>query len=215
MTADASPTSRVSYHHGALHTALLAAGLELADEGGPDAVVLREATRRVGVSPNAAYRHFADREALLAAVCDAAQARLAAAIDESYWAVPSADAAAMARGHLRAVGTSYVAFALENPGLFRTAFSASASLERSDTPERAGPSGLTAFQLVNAALDEFVASGIMPAARRQHAEFVAWSSVHGLAMLLIDGPLRGLDRAAADAITQRTIDMVEAGLTAT
>ena len=72
--------------------------VDVAGEGGPEAVVLREATRRVGVSPNAAYRHFADREALLAAVCDAAQAELAAAIDESYWAVREPDAAATARG---------------------------------------------------------------------------------------------------------------------
>ncbi|MDP3208849.1 MAG: TetR-like C-terminal domain-containing protein, partial [Rhodoglobus sp.] len=101
-----------------------------------------------------------------------------------------------------------------HPGLFRTAFSASADLERAATPERAGPGGLTAFELVNAALDEFAASGIMPASRRPYSELVAWSSVHGLAMLLIDGPLRALDRTAADAIAQRTIDMVEAGLTA-
>lgn len=214
MTVDAPQTPRETYHHGDLHQALVAAGLELAREGGPDAVVLREATRRVGVSPNAAYRHFADREALLAAVCDAAQALLSAAIEASYLAVKPSDPGTVARGHLRAVGTGYVAFALEHPGLFRTAFSASADLERAATPERAGPGGLTAFELVNAALDEFAASGIMPESRRPHSELMAWSSVHGLAMLLIDGPLRALDRAAADAITQRTVDMVEAGLTA-
>ncbi|MEQ1736329.1 MAG: TetR/AcrR family transcriptional regulator [Rhodoglobus sp.] len=214
MTADAPQTPRETYHHGDLRQALMAAGLELAVEGGPDAVVLREATRRVGVSPNAAYRHFADREALLAAVCDAAQAQLAAAIEASYRAVAAGEAGAVARGHLRAVGTGYVRFALENPGLFRTAFSASSDLDRSATPERAGPGGLTAFQLVNAALDEFVASGIMPKSRRPYAEFVAWSSVHGAAMLLIDGPLRALDRTAANALTQHTIDTIEAGLTA-
>jgi hypothetical protein len=54
----------------------------------------------------------------------------------------------------------------------------------------------------------------MPPSRRPQAEFLAWSSVHGLAMLLIDGPLRALPRAEADAITQRVIDMVEAGFAA-
>ena len=214
MTVDTAAPPRESYHHGDLRHALVLAGVELAREGGPEAVVLREATRRVGVSPNAAYRHFADREALLAAVCDAAQAELAAAIDESYWAVREPDAAATARAHLRAVGTRYVAFALDNPGLFRTAFIASSDLERATSPERAGPSGLTPFQLVTAALDEFVASEIMPASRRPNAEFLAWSSVHGLAMLLIDGPLRALPRAAAEAIAQQVIDMAEAGFTA-
>ena len=52
---------RATYRHGDLRQALLDAGLAMAREGGPDAVVLREATRRAGVSPNAAYRHFADR----------------------------------------------------------------------------------------------------------------------------------------------------------
>lgn len=214
MTVDTAAVPRDNYHHGDLRHALVAAGLELARDGGPDSVVLREATRRAGVSPNAAYRHFAGREALLAAVCVAAQSELAAAIEESYDAVADPDAAATALGHLRAVGTRYIAFALENPGLFRTAFAAPSETERSTSPERAGPGGRTPLQLVTSALDEFVASGIMPAARRPNAEFLAWSSLRGLAMLLIDGPLRALPRAAADSVTQQLVDMVEAGLTA-
>src|SRR5487761_1109452 len=63
---------------GAVRDGLVAAGLELARKGGPDAVVLREATRMVGVVPNAAYRHFADRDELLAAVCAAAMHELSA-----------------------------------------------------------------------------------------------------------------------------------------
>src|SRR5580692_5660841 len=62
---------------GAVRDGLIAAGLELARAGGPDAVVLREATRMVGVVPNAAYRHFADRDELLAAVAVAAMRELA------------------------------------------------------------------------------------------------------------------------------------------
>lgn len=215
MSQPATQTrARASYHHGDLRHALLAAGVELAREGGPDAVVLREATRRVGVSPNAAYRHFADREALLSAVCDSAQALLATAIDTEFGAVVTDDDGQRARGHLRAVGTAYVAFALDEPGLFRTAFFVPTDLELAAVPTKAGPSGRTPFELVGDAIDELVASGDMPAARRPQAEFLAWSSVHGLAMLLIDGPLRGLPRAQADAVTQRVVDMVEAGFTA-
>src|SRR5215469_2413643 len=62
---------------GAVRDGLIAAGLELARTGGPDAVVLREATRIVGVVPNAAYRHFTGRDELLAAVCAAAMNELA------------------------------------------------------------------------------------------------------------------------------------------
>lgn len=214
MSSEAMATPRQTYHHGDLWHALVTAGVELARESGPDAVVLREATRRVGVSPNAAYRHFADREALLAAVCDAAQAEVAQAIEAHFDAVAGSDAATIARGHLRAVGTGYVQFALDEPGLFRTAFWSSADLERSASPERAGATGLTPYQLLETALDELVACGAMPAERRPNAQFLAWSSVHGLALLLIDGPLRALPRAQAEAITQQVIDMVAAGFTA-
>ena len=214
MTTPAESQARQNYHHGDLRQALLAAGIELAREGGPEAVVLREATRRVGVSPNAAYRHFADREALLAAVSDAALAELATAIDTYIAAIPAGDAETVARAQLRAVGTGYVAFAKDNPELFRTAFSVPTDIGDAGAPERSGPSGLSPFTLLTRALDEFVASGIMPPERRPQAEFLAWSSVHGFAMLVIDGPLRSLPRAAVDAIAQRVIDMVEAGFTA-
>ena len=205
---------REQYHHGDLRHALLAAGIELAREGGPDAVVLREVTRRVGVSPNAAYRHFADREALLTAVSDAALSELATAIDDHLASIRSDDSGAVARAQLRAVGTGYVAFALDNPQLFRTAFSVPVALRDPADPSLSGPSGLTPFGLLGAALDSFVAVGIMPEHRRPQAEFLAWSSVHGFAMLVIDGPLRTLPRQQVDAVTQRVIDMVEAGLTA-
>lgn len=214
MTIPSTGAARERYHHGDLHHALLTAGIDLAREGGPDAVVLREATRRVGVSPNAAYRHFSDREALLAAVCDAAQAELALAIDAQYESLARGTDADIARGHLRAIGTTYVAFAQDQPGLFRTAFFVPADMSESAKPTRAGRSGRTPFELLTVALDEFVASGIMPASRRPGAEFLAWSSVHGFSLLVIDGPLRALPRAQTDAITQQVIDMVEAGLTA-
>jgi AcrR family transcriptional regulator len=214
MSISTEGTPRQKYHHGDLRQALLAAGIDLAREGGPDAVVLREATRRVGVSPNAAYRHFADRDALLEAVSDAAMSALAVAIEERFQAIPASDAESVARAQLRGVGTGYVAFAQEHPGLFRTAFFVPSDMEQAAKPAKAGPSGRTPFELLTGALDEFVASGIMPAERRPNAEFLAWSSVHGLSMLLIEGPLRALPRAQADAITQRVIDMVEAGLTA-
>jgi len=187
--------------------------MRLAREGGPSAVVLREATRQVGVVPNAAYRHFADRDALLLAVCAAAQAELAHAIEREWGACKKRrDKAAMARDHLRAVGTGYLRFARREPGLFRTAFSVHEDLERAGTSEMAGNSGRTPFQLLSQALDEMLDAGVLALDKRPAAEFLAWSSVHGLAMLLIDGPLRVMNEAQAEAVGQRLIDMVERGL---
>src|SRR5712675_101821 len=93
--------------HGAVRDGLVAAGLELARAGGPDAVVLREAARMVGVVPNAAYRHFADRDELLAAVCAAAMRELATRMAAGVARVRGkhGDPAA-ARHRLRAIGVA-------------------------------------------------------------------------------------------------------------
>src|SRR5438445_13040187 len=102
---------RTTYRHGDLHHALIAAGTELPRTGGPDAVVLREATRRVGVAPNAAYRHFADRQALLQAVCSAALSAMAVAMETELAKLPQGGhLAEVARARLRAIGTGYLRF---------------------------------------------------------------------------------------------------------
>ena len=207
------PPDRGTYHHGDLRQALLDAGIQLARAGGPEAVVLREATRRVGVVPNAAYRHFADRQALVQAVCSAAEAALAAAIERELAAIPDGLAPVeTARARLRAVGTGYLRFAREEPGLFRAAFVPSTDLRDAESPARRGATGRTPFQLLTAALDAHAGAGALPPARRANAELLAWSAVHGLAMLLIDGPLRALDATQAEAIGERLIGMVEQGL---
>lgn len=175
-------------------------------------MVLREATRRVGVSPNAAYRHFADRAALLDAVSASAQGLAADRIEADWALVDDADPALAARAHLRAVGTGYIGFAREEPGLFRAAFSVPHDLREAFSPDKAGAAGRTPFQLVARALDELEEAGVVSPERRRNGEFLAWSAVHGLAMLVIDGPLRGLTAEMIDDAERRLLDMVDRGL---
>ena len=204
---------RNTYRHGDLQRALLEAGVELARRGGPDAVVLREATRRAGVVPNAAYRHFASRQELLQAVRSAALARLAGAMEAELAALPRAtNPVDSARARLRAIGTAYLRFAEEETGLFCTAFAIPDETRGAPVPAKAGSSGLNPFQLLGGALDGLVEVGVLPAERRPGAEYLAWSAVRGLAMLFIEGPLRRLAPAERDAIGQRLLDMVEKGL---
>lgn len=221
--ATIGPTARSTYRHGDLRRALLDAGIALARAGGPDAVVLREATRRAGVVPNAAYRHFASRQALLQAVRAAALSALAVAMETELARLrPASPEAArpqtksgraeFARASLRAVGTGYLRFAQTETGLFRTAFAASDEAPVAPGPDKAGKSGLDPFQLLGAALDTMVEAGVLPHARRPGAEYLAWSAVHGLAMLVIDGPLRRLTRAQIRDTGERLLDMVEKGL---
>jgi AcrR family transcriptional regulator len=212
-TAKAGPPARSTYRHGDLRHALLDAGIALARDGGPDAVVLREATRRAGVVPNAAYRHFASRQELLQAVRAAALSALAAAMENELAVLHRRRKPGdFARASLRAIGTGYLRFAQAETGLFRTAFAASDELPHVANPGSAGPSGLDPFQLLGAALDSMVEAGVLPRARRPGAEYLAWSAVHGLAMLVIDGPLRRLARAQTHEIGERLLDMVEKGL---
>jgi AcrR family transcriptional regulator len=207
------PPARTTYRHGDLRRALLEAGLALARAGGPDAVVLREATRRAGVVPNAAYRHFASRQDLLEAVRSAALAELARTMESEIAKARSRTSGEhAARANLRAVGTGYLRFALAETGLFRTAFATPEFRSLVGDGARAGSSGLSPFELLSAALDQMVAAGLLPPERRPAAEFLAWSAVHGFAMLVIDGPLHSVLRSDIDRIGERVIAMVEKGL---
>src|SRR5260370_31602618 len=138
MSTRVGAPARGAYRHGDLRRALLDAGIELARSGGPDAVVLREATRRAGVVPNAAYRHFGSRQALLQAVRSAALSALAVAMECELATLPSGMSPAdFARASLRAVGTCYLRFAQAEPRVFRTAFADPERFGRVVVPGRA------------------------------------------------------------------------------
>lgn len=205
--------ARSTFRHGDLRRALLEAGIELAREGGPNAVVLREATRRAGVVPNAAYRHFSSHSDLLQAVRAAALSMLALAIEAEIGELPrSTRSADSARATLRAVGRGYLKFAVTETGLFRTAFSVPGPVESDTDGAKAGKSGLNPFQLLGSALDEMVAAGVLPPERRAGAEYLAWSAVHGLAFLVIEGPLSGTSANEVQKLAERLLHMVENGL---
>lgn len=208
------PPVRKTFRHGNLRKALLEAGIELARHGGPQAVVLREATRRAGVAPNAAYRHFSSHSDLLQAVRAAALSFLAVAIEKEIAGVrrSKSSPAEGARATLRAVGTGYLKFALTETGLFRTAFSVTDSVESDLDAAKAGKSGLNPFQLLSSALDLLVERDVLPQERRPGAEYLAWSAVHGLAFLIIEGPLSGATDAEIRALSERVLQMVEKGL---
>lgn len=210
-------SAKTSYHHGNLRAALIDAGMQLARDGGPDAVVLREVSRRAGVSHNAAYRHFADRDTLLQVICARCMGSLARLMEARIAEVEdagggSSGALDVARRRLRATGSAYVEFALSEPGLFKTAFAVPPRLGYFDDGEGTGESGLGPLELLGARLDALVEAGGLPAQRRADAELAAWAAVHGLSMLLIAGPLRELPKSERDAALTRLLDTIERGL---
>jgi AcrR family transcriptional regulator len=189
-SVSADPPRRKPYHHGSLHSALVEASVALAREGGPDRVVLREAARAAGVSHSAAYRHFTDREALLAEVSRHARTELAAEMRRRV------NRAKDPLERLRAVGTAYVDFALTQPGLFRTAFISHPAATHPDdhdrtagTATRSTADSAEPLDILGEVLDQAQAAGLLDPNRRPGAEIAAWSAVHGLASLLLEGPL--------------------------
>jgi AcrR family transcriptional regulator len=197
---------------GAVRDGLVAAGLELARSGGPDAVILREATRMVGVVPNAAYRHFTDRDELLAAVSAAAMRELASRMAAGVARVRGrrGDPAAALR-RLRAIGVAYLAFAREEPGLFAAAFSLPRQHPYLATTDGTGQDP-TPLDHLRAALDELVDAGVLSPRRRDGIEFPIWSTVHGLAVLSGPGPLRDVGEATRHHLDELTLNFIDGGL---
>jgi AcrR family transcriptional regulator len=197
---------------GAVRDGLIAAGLELARSGGPDAVVLREATQMVGVVPNAAYRHFASRDELLAAVCSASMrelsARMAAGVARvrGKYGDPGA-----ARRRLGAIGDAYLEFSRQEPGLFATAFAVPHQHSYGTPGGGTGPDRAPLDHL-RAALDELVDAGLLDRRRRDGIEYPIWSVVHGLAVLAGQGPLRDLDDADRRRLEKRISTFIEGAL---
>ncbi|MBO0769322.1 MAG: TetR/AcrR family transcriptional regulator [Solirubrobacterales bacterium] len=190
---------------GSVRRALVEAGVSLARSGGPDAVVLREVTRAVGVVPNAAYRHFNDREALLGAVRDAALAMLAARMADGMNQVVAGNRPAEdALLRLRAVGAAYLAFAREEPGLFDTAFTTTTDLHLStaDSPDPDSP-----FDHLRMALAKLVDTGVITAERQAVIEYPIWAGVHGTATLL-RGPLSSRPEQAKRDLENQVLDLI-------
>lgn len=200
---------RERYHHGDLRSALLEAGLDVTRSGGPTALSLREITRRVGVTPNAAYRHFADRQALLRGVSEAVQGRMVARMRAAR-RTSGTSAAETARAQLRAVGLGYISFALAEPGWFSVAFFGEPDLGLADLSARTPAPA--PFELLVEALDAMEAAGCLTPARRAGAEWPCFAAVHGFAVLALDGPLQHQSRAAVDRWAARTVDDIITGL---
>jgi AcrR family transcriptional regulator len=216
--------TRDSYHHGDLANALTQAAIDLATTGGPEAVVLREAARQVGVSATAAYRYFESRAELIIAVKERAMAELAARMNaELDRSEPLAGAVPEALRRLRALGRGYVNFALEEPGLFRTAFCHAEGSSPASEPGSASvaakeaaidPMNTRPFQMLVETLDDLVKEGVIGPDRRPLLELAAWSTVHGTADLLLNGPLSRMPEEVQRAAIERALDLVVDGLTA-
>lgn len=168
------------YHRLNLKQSLLDAAVALIGEAGPQAFTLREVARRAGVSHNAPYRHFRDKDDLLAAVAAQGFDQLTESMEQ-----------AMAKGRtaaerLRLAGRGYVQFALGSPRHILVMFEGPKPAE--PRPEHV-ESAQRAFQTLLDAIAAAQAEGALPKGDPHRFAVVAWSGVHGLAKLAIGGQL--------------------------
>jgi AcrR family transcriptional regulator len=202
--------TRPTYHHGDLRNSLIRAALALVAERGVEGFSLREAARTVGVSASACYRHFEDREELLAAVAHegldtlAEEMRVAA---EAHQGASPFDAV----NRFWDYGAAYLHFALAHPAHFRVMHAVPKSAHSRDLMLPRTPA-----VMAQTAMEALVASGVVAPEAAGRALLAIWTSVHGLAQLAVAGQLPLDDEltleAALDAVLRTA--MLGAGVEA-
>ena len=190
------------YHHGNLREALLQGAVRVIAEWGPAAFTLREVARRAGVSHNAPYRHFRDKDALLAAVAAQGFRELTRAMREG------AERQSTALDKLKQSGLAYVAFAVRRPEHFTVMFDAPVS--GSNDPEYLQASK-EAFDTLVAYITACQEEGQLPAGNTQERTLYAWSLVHGIAKLAVAGRFPFRTKAALLKFAKFAIDESVAG----
>lgn len=196
------------YHHGDLRRVLIEAALRLVGEGGAEAVSVREAARRAGVSPGAPFRHFPSRDALMQAVAEEAQRRFRAEIEAALAEAPANDPLA----RFRCLGLAYLRWAIRNP----THFEVISSRRLFDHDNSAGVSRHNAelIALTERTLAEAFAAGQLRPDDLKAIQIAGRALVYGFARMNIDGhfPRWGVDGADAERTAESILDLFIEGI---
>jgi AcrR family transcriptional regulator len=214
-TAAAKPRRRVSrapapkpYHHGDLRRVLIDAALQLVGEGGAEAVSVREAARRAGVSPGAPFRHFPSRDALMQAVAEEAQRRFRAEIGAALATAAPGDPL----GRFRCLGLAYLRWAMRNPTHFEIISSRRffdhdrvVAISR-DNDELIG--------LTERTLGEAFAAGQLRTVDLKQVQIAGRALVYGFARMNIDGhfPRWGVAGPEAEQTAEAILDLFIEGI---
>jgi AcrR family transcriptional regulator len=182
-----------AYQHGNLREALVQAGLKLLSEGGVEGLSLRAAAQLAGVSHAAPYRHFKDKNALVAAIAEQGFRLLTASLRSEEQTVASGSV----RDRLVAQGRGYVKFALAHPAYLRIIFGGVLSPELT-TPELQA-AGTEAYRTLRDLVAEGIARQELRDGDPDVLSLATWSMVHGLSHLLINGAVPKVDGSGAAA----------------
>jgi AcrR family transcriptional regulator len=202
------PARSRGYHHGHLRQSLIAAGLTLLEEGGTDALSVREVARRAGVSSAAPFRHFPSRVALMTAIAEEAMRRFHREFRRALDDAPTDDPLL----RLRAVGIAYLRWAFRNPTHFQILsdhtlfdFEGAAELRRQDQEIRSTMEEATA---------DAISQGLVRSDDVRLVQLTGRALVYGLARMQVDGhmPRWGVGEAEAKRVAEAALDLFAAGL---
>lgn len=196
------------YHHGDLRRVLIDAALQLVAEGGMDAVSVREAARRAGVSPGAPFRHFPSRDALIQAVAEEAQRRFRAEIEAALADAPAGDPL----GRFRSLGLAYLRWAMRNPTHFEVI--SSRRLFDHDRAAAVSSDNAELIALTEQTLADAFAAGQLRPADLKQVQIAGRALVYGFARMNIDShfPRWGVADGEAERTAEAILDLFIAGI---
>ncbi|MEM9157531.1 MAG: TetR/AcrR family transcriptional regulator [Verrucomicrobiota bacterium] len=174
-------SEKATYHHGDLKKALTEAGLQVLQQEGLNALSLRRVAREASVSPAAPYRHFTDKHALLIAISEHGFTELESRLRDSKENRP---------GDIDASGAAYLSFAIENPELYRLMFTQNIMRE-TEADHDAKERSREAFLRLVETIENGIQNNHIEDTQCHMLALSAWSLVHGVSMLAIDGVLAG------------------------
>ena len=197
-----------SYHHGDLRRVLIDAALKLAEEGGPEAISVREAARRAGVSPGAPFRHFENRAALMTAVAEEAQRRFRAEIDAAVAKAPFGDPLQ----RFRSFGLAYLRWAMTNPAHFEI-ISSGRHFDH-DGAKALSEDNAELVAMTETLLADAHAQGQLRSPDLKRIKIAGRALVYGFARMNLDGhfPRWGVAKAEIEPMAEAVIDLFIAGL---
>lgn len=201
-------TKKRAYHHGDLARALVTAALEIIAKRGPEAFTLREVAAAVGVTHGAAYRHFADKEALLAAVAEEGYRGLAQKLAS---AVHASAADPSPRGRIRALGGAYVEFAMARPAHYRVMWGPRVNEDGRFPSLEVAIS--EAFALVIAEFERGQDKGVFRDEPARDLAVAFWVAAHGYIELVLRRRLKVKSEAVAVAYFDKLLTPFLDGLT--
>ncbi len=188
-----------TYHHGELRQALIDTALELVTERGISEWSLREVARRIGVSHAAPYRHFADQESLLGAVAEKGFEQMG-----EYLAAALENTSLDSIKRLQAIGLAYVQYAIAHPAEYQVMFRY--CRQGKDSAENWEQAANKTFMILVNVIQEGQEAGLLRLENPETLAQVAWSLVHGISMLFIDGRLCSSPEELTDLATHQMIE---------